>query len=157
MELLPSHPPPLPRRDFVTKGAALSALAVLAGACGDIGAIFGPTDAAGDTGGTTSSREIVVRLADYPALARVGAAARITGASPPLAVVNLGNGAYAAFSLACPHQGATVQSSGGGFVCPRHGARFAADGAWTGGQRTSSLRRYTTTYDAQAGTVRVTP
>jgi Rieske Fe-S protein len=148
---------PLPRRDFLTKSAAASALAVLAGACGDIGLIFGPTDAANSTGGATGSNQIVVKLADYPALAQVGAAARVSGVSPPLAVVNLGNGAYAAFSLACPHQGATVQSSGSGYVCPRHGARFASDGTWTGGLRTSSLRKHATTYDAQAGTVRISP
>lgn len=144
---------PLPRRDFVTKSAALSALAVLAGACGDIGAIFGPSD----TAGTTGSKEIVVKLSDYPALAQVGASARISGVNPPLALVNMGSGSYVALSLACPHQGATVQSSGNGFVCPRHGARFAADGTWTGGQRTSSLRKHATTYDAQAGTVRISP
>jgi Rieske Fe-S protein len=154
METPPLHPLPFARRDFLAKSAALSALAVLAGACGDIGLIFGPTDAAnGTVGATGSSKQIVVNLADYPALAQVGAAARISGVSPPLALVNVGNGTYLAFSLACPHQGATVQSSGNGFVCPRHGARFAADGTWTGGLHTSSLRRYATTYDAQAGTV----
>ena len=143
------EPLTLPRRDFLTRSATLSALAVLAGACGDIGALTGPSNSV--------NKEITVKLSDYPALAQVGAAARINGVSPPLALVNLGNGAYAALSLVCPHQGATVQSSGNGFVCPSHGARFAADGTWTGGQRTSSLRRYPTTYDAQAGTVLISP
>lgn len=139
---------PLPRRDFLTRSAALSALAVLAGACGDLGALTGPS---------TLDKDIVVKLADYPALAQAGGVARISGVSLPIALVNLGAGSWAALSLSCPHQGTTVQANGSGFLCPNHGARFAADGAWTGGQRTSSLRRYPTTYDAQAGTVVVSP
>ena len=44
---------------------------------------------------------------------------------------------FLALSLICPHQGTTVQIAGAAFYCPGHGAMFAADGSWTGGQATS--------------------
>lgn len=134
------------RRDFFER-TALSALAVLAGACADIGSVTGPDLKA----------EVTVTLADYPALGLAGGAARIAGVSPPLAVVNEGGGVYRAFSLVCPHAGTTVQLSGSQFVCPNHGARFDLNGTWTGGQRTSNLREYPTTYDEATGTVHVLP
>jgi Rieske Fe-S protein len=48
-----------------------------------------------------------------------------------------------------------VGVSSTGFTCPRHGARFNADGTWIGGQRTSSLHSYATSYDAGTGVVTV--
>jgi nitrite reductase/ring-hydroxylating ferredoxin subunit len=48
-----------------------------------------------------------------------------------------------AFDLACPHRGARLQWQGaGGVSCPKHKARFAADGAHVGGRRTRDLDRY---------------
>jgi Rieske Fe-S protein len=135
------------RRGFLGQ-SALGALAVLAGSCTVADSITGP--------GLGSGNDVVVTLADYPVLATPGGIARISGVSPALALVNEGNGVYSAFSLSCPHAGSTVQISGSSFVCPNHGARFDANGKWTGGQRTSNLRSYATTFDAQAGTVRVT-
>jgi Rieske Fe-S protein len=116
--------------------------------CGDVGSITGP--------GLNNGQDVVVTLADYPVLARAGGIARISGVAPPLALVNEGNEVYSAFSLVCPHQGATVQVGGSGFTCPSHGARFNANGQWTGGQTTSNLRKYSTTFDSAAGTVRIT-
>jgi len=134
------------RRDFLER-SALSALAVLVGSCTATDSLTGPG----------LGQEVLVKLSDYPALAQAGGAARISGVSPPLALVNEGADTFAAFSLVCPHAGATVQLTGSSFVCPAHGARFDANGTWTGGQRTSNLRSYPTSYDAAAGTVRVTP
>lgn len=131
------------RRSFLGQTARLAALAVLASACSNIDSITGPgLDA-----------DVLVKLADYPELAQPVSAVRVRDVNTPLALVNLGGGAYAALSLICPHQGTTVQWTGGAFLCPNHGARFAADGEWTGGQPTGNLREYITTYDAQAGTV----
>ena len=63
---------------------------------------------------------------------------------------------YAAFSLVCPHMGATVGIVGAGFRCPQHGARFAADGTWVGGQPTSNLRALTTQFNPATGTLTIT-
>lgn len=136
------------RRGFLEQGIQLGVLAALAGACTDIGSITGPE--------LNGGQDVVVTLADYPALAQAGGIARISGVSPPLAMVNEGNEVYSAFSLVCPHQGATLGVTGSGFLCPRHGARFNALGQWTGGQPTTNLREYATAYDAETGTVRVT-
>ncbi|MEZ4414366.1 MAG: Rieske (2Fe-2S) protein [Gemmatimonadota bacterium] len=133
----------LDRRSFLGDTAKLAVLSALAAACSDVGS---PTSVG-------LGQDVLVQLADYPELAQVGGVARIAGVSPPLAVVNLGGGTFAAFSLVCPHQGATVRWVGSEFVCPEHGARFSIDGRWTGGQRTSSLREYAATYDDVAGTV----
>jgi len=130
------------RRDFLSQSARLGVLTALAGACTDGGSISG------------LGQDVVVDLAAYPALAEVGGVARISGVRA-LALVNMGSGSFAAFSLSCPHQGTTVQWTGSAFVCPNHGARFAGDGHWTGGERTSNLREYVTEYDATAGTVLV--
>lgn len=135
------------RRGFLEQSVQLGVLAVLAGACTDMGSITGPE--------LNGGKDVVVTLAEYPALAQAGGIARISGVSPPLALVNEGGDDYAAFSLVCPHQGSTVGVTGSSFVCPSHGARFDAHGQWTGGQRTSNLREYPTSYDAGAGTVTV--
>ena len=136
------------RRDFLEQSIQLGVLAVLAGACSDLGSITEPS--------LNNGQDLVVTLADYPALSQAGGIARITGATPPLALVNEGSSIYSAFSLVCPHQGVTVQVTGSTFTCPSHGARFNASGVWTGGQRTSNLREYSTTYDSAAGTERIT-
>ena len=135
----------LDRRGFLGRSVALAALGLLAAACDNT--ITNPT----------LTQDVVVNLADYPVLAEDGGVARIAGLSTPVAVANLGGDTYVALSLVCPHAGGTVGWSGTQFVCPVHGARFAEDGRWTGGQPTSSLREYPTTYDAAAGTVTIHP
>lgn len=66
-----------------------------------------------------------------------------------------GEATFAALSRICPHQGATVNLAGSGFQCPRHGAQFTLAGTWTGGQHTSNLRSYATSYDATTGVLTV--
>ena len=47
-----------------------------------------------------------------------------------------------ALSLTCTHLGCHVRpSSSGGFACPCHGSRFAADGSRTAGPARSALAR----------------
>ena len=63
---------------------------------------------------------------------------------------------FVALSRVCPHQGSIVNVNGSGFLCPGHGATFTATGTWTGGQRTSNLHAYATSYDAASGVVTIT-
>ena len=137
------------RRGFFEQSVRLAALALLAGT--------GACAAVDSTTGPSISQDVTVTLADYPALAQAGGVARISGVSPPVAVANLGGGSFTALSLICTHAGGTVQWNGSEFVCPIHGARYADDGHWTGGTRTSSLRTYPLDYDATAGTVTIHP
>ena len=131
------------RRTFLAQSALLAAAAALA-ACGVSDAT------APDLTGQAS-----IKVTDYPALASVGGIAMVTIQGSPLAIVHTGTSTYVALSRVCPHQGSTVNQSGSGFLCPNHGARFAADGTWVGGQPTSSLRSYATSYDATSGTLTI--
>lgn len=49
---------------------------------------------------------------------------------------------YRAFERACTHQGTSVdwQAGSGDFLCPNHGARFAATGQVTAGPANTPLR-----------------
>ncbi|MCG6987441.1 MAG: Rieske 2Fe-2S domain-containing protein [Gemmatimonadetes bacterium] len=139
------------RRAFISEAARLAALTVLVSACsGGLGSVTGP-------GSSTLSKAITVKLSDYPGLANPVSAVRINGTNIPLALVNEGNGQYTALSLICTHQGGTVQWNGQIFICPVHGAEFASDGHWIGGQPTTNLVSFPTSYDAAANTVTISP
>jgi len=139
------------RRTFLSETARLAAIAVLVSACGStLGSLTGPTS-------YSLNKAVTVKLSDYPGLANSGSAARVSGTNVPIALVNEGNNKYTALSLICTHQGATVQWTGQIFICPNHGAEFASDGHWIGGQPTSSLVSYPTSYDAATDTVTISP
>jgi cytochrome b6-f complex iron-sulfur subunit len=133
------------RRTFLVQSAMLAAAAALA-ACSIAG---------GDATAPTLSAPSTITVADYPALADVGGIALVTISSSPYAIVRTGSTTFVTLSRVCPHAGSLVNQSGTGFLCPNHGARFSNTGAWTGGQSTSNLRSYPTTYDAAAGTITV--
>ena len=133
------------RRTFLTR-SMLAAAAVALAACG----------MGGDSPTAPSNVSGSVRVSDYSALANVGGVAVVSMSGSPVAIVRTGASTFEALSLVCPHQGATiVVNSGGGFTCPGHGARFDANGTWIGGQRTSSMHAYATSYDAGTGVVTV--
>ncbi|MFN8581090.1 MAG: Rieske (2Fe-2S) protein [Gemmatimonadaceae bacterium] len=135
------------RRAFLSR-SMLAAAAVALAACGtgDLGT--GP--------GTGSVGGLTIKVSDYAALANVGGIALVNASGAAIAVVRTGASSFVALSRTCPHEGATVAADGtGGFTCPQHGARFNASGTWIGGQRTSNMRAYSTTYDAATGTLTI--
>ena len=133
------------RRTFLAQSALLAAGALLA-AC-----------AAGDATapGTTISSTTDIKISDFPALAAVGGIALVNVSGNPLAIVRTGDASFVTLSRICPHQGSTINPSGSGFLCPGHGARFNSTGQWVGGQSTSNMRSYATSYDAAAGTITI--
>lgn len=138
------------RRTFMTGSAlaAVTALLATASACAGGGATTGPSN--------PGSANLSVTVANYPALASVGGIARVdSGNGTPVAAVRTGASTFAAFSLICPHFGCTVGITGSSFQCPCHGARFAATGQWTGGQRTGNLTEFPATYDAATGVLTI--
>lgn len=142
----------LSRRGFVAQSAlAVLGTAVVA-ACGDgeIGGPLGP-------GRQLPPGFLVVTIADFPALADIGGIARVDpGTSQPVAVTRTGPVTFLAHSMICPHAGyQPIQIAMGAFRCPNHGAQFAADGHWIGGQRTRDLTRFTTAYDPGSGTLTI--
>jgi thiosulfate dehydrogenase [quinone] large subunit len=132
----------LDRRTFITQGM-LAAAAVALAACA-VSDITGP-----------ASINATIKLSDFPSLQNTGGMASLSLSSIPLAIIRTGPTTFVALSRICPHQGTTIDSTGSGFFCPRHGAAFDLNGQWTGGQRTSNLHSYPTTYDATAGTLKV--
>jgi Rieske Fe-S protein len=142
------------RREFVSQ-ATLAAVAVALTGCGS-----------GSEGGTTQppilqqppviSTPLIITLANFPALANVGGVARVSS-QPALALARTSTG-LVGFSLECTHAGTLVDlRQNSTFKCPNHGAEFAFDGTWTGGeQQTTSLFRVTVTPDATGATVAIT-
>jgi nitrite reductase/ring-hydroxylating ferredoxin subunit len=139
----------LPRRAFLGRGVLGALSAAMASACGDR-----------DIGGTYPldpyPAQLVVKLADFPALAAVGGRARVDGGTKPVVVTRTGDKTYEALSLVCPHQGATVDLVGTStYRCPSHLAEFSATGAWTGGKQTGDLTVLGVTLDEAAGTLTI--
>jgi Rieske Fe-S protein len=132
------------RRTFLAQSGILAAIAALA-ACGNTASATAPSVPAGSA----------IDISNYPTLANVGGVVVVSLGSAPVAIVRTSSTSFLALSRVCPHQGSIVQLSTNGFVCPGHGARFNIDGTWIGGQPTSSLHQYPTTYDASTNTLTV--
>jgi cytochrome b6-f complex iron-sulfur subunit len=135
------------RRTFFAQTALLAAGALLAACAAGGDSITSP----GTTIGSTSN----IKLSDFPELASVGGIALVSFSGNPLAIVRTGSASFVTLSRVCPHQGSIVSPNGSGFLCPGHGARFSASGQWSGGQPTSNMRSYATSYDAAAGTITI--
>lgn len=130
--------PCVSRRQFVIHGSLATVAILLAGCVGG-----GPTG--------PGSVSMTITVSDYPALANVGGVAYVTSGNNPLAVVRTGTDTFDVVSRICPHAGGTVNSNGNGFTCPVHGARFTDSGTWEGGQPTTNLTSYASTYDSGTG------
>lgn len=136
------------RREFL-QASLLAAASLFVAACGN-GVWDAPKTPLTTVLGTTG---YTVRLADLPALSTVGGIATVAAGGADIALVRRALDHIDAFWMTCPHQGTTIHAQDGAFVCPNHGARFSATGAWTGGQQTSNLTLIPLTFDAAAGTV----
>ncbi|MGK0138774.1 MAG: cytochrome b6-f complex iron-sulfur subunit [Algoriphagus sp.] len=66
-------------------------------------------------------------------------------------------GTFIAVDAACTHQQTTVSyiANSNDFLCPNHGSKFGADGKATKGPATVALKKYNTSFDATALTLRV--
>jgi nitrite reductase/ring-hydroxylating ferredoxin subunit len=114
------------RRTFLSRAMMSAAMLALA-AC------------AGADSLSPFSGKATVHISDYPALATVGGVALATLNGSLVALVRDTPTSVVALSRVCPHAGGTIDTSTGGFTCPRHGARFSLTGTWLGGQRTSNM------------------
>ena len=59
----------------------------------------------------------------------------------PIAITRTGASSYSAFSLACPHQGVTVERDAKGWFCPAHNSQFKEDGGLILGPATKRLTK----------------
>lgn len=134
----------LDRRTFIAQ-STLAAAGVALCSCG--------SDSTGPTAPTTIGSSI--KISDHPTLATVDGVALVTVNGSQLAIVRTGENSFIALSRVCPHQGGRIDPNGSGFKCTNHGAEFTRTGTWTGGQRTTNMRSYATTYDAETGTINI--
>ena len=134
------------RRLFMER-TALAALGTMMAACGD--GVFGTEPL--KVNALPQGTSFQIRLADFPPLSAIGGVATTTVQGVPLAVGHTGNGAYAIWSMVCPHQQNLVSPNGAGFKCSGHNATWNALGQWTGGQSTGNLTLIPSTYDATNG------
>jgi cytochrome b6-f complex iron-sulfur subunit len=134
------------RRTFLAQSAILAAAAALAACAGGGG---------GDATAPNLTGQATFNVGDYPALANVGGITMVSIQGSPMAIVRTGTSSFVALSRICPHQGSIVNQSGSGFLCPNHGAQFNSTGTWVGGQRTSSMRSYATSYNSATGTLTI--
>lgn len=142
------------RREFVSQATLAAVAAVLTG-CGGGGSEPTSPPRNSPTPPTVAT-PLVITLANFPALATVGSAVRVSS-QPPIALARTPNG-LVGYSLQCTHAGTTVNiNTNFTLKCPNHGAEFAYDGTFTGGeQQTTSLFRVTVTPDASGATVTIT-
>jgi Rieske Fe-S protein len=143
------------RREFVSQATLAAVAAALAG-CGGSRSDGGVTAPPFVPKVPVLNTPLIITLANFPALANVGGAARVSS-QPPIALARTTTG-LVGYSLECTHAGTTVDLRANFTLkCPNHGAEFAFDGSWTGGeQQTSSLFRVTVTPDATGATVAIT-
>jgi cytochrome b6-f complex iron-sulfur subunit len=134
------------RRTFLVQSALLAAVAALE-ACGVAGGGFATAP--------TLSSSATIKVSDYPTLSTVGGIAMVTVSGAAMAIVRTGPSSFVALSRVCPHQGGTIQQSGNGFQCPQHGAMFNSTGQWVGGQPTTNLHSYATSYDGTTGVLTI--
>lgn len=111
--------------------------------CGVLGTMAGVCAGATVAGAQTASLSIV------------GGVATTSINGSPVTIVRVSVTSFITLSRVCPHQGSTVNATSTGFKCPNHGAWFDSAGIWVGGQRTTNMRSYTTTYDSAAGTLTI--
>ena len=138
------------RRLFMER-SALAALGAMIAACGD--GVFGTEPLM--VNALPQGTSFQIRLSDFPSLTTVGAIATTSIAGVPLAIGHTSAGAYAIWSMVCPHQQNQVAPNGTGFKCPGHGAQWNGLGQWIGGQNTGNLTLIPSTYDAVNGMLMV--
>jgi cytochrome b6-f complex iron-sulfur subunit len=131
------------RREFLAQAGVLAAMAALASCAGS------------DSTAPSLPANASINISQHPELASVGGVALVSIGGAPLAIVRTSTTAFIALSRVCPHQGGTIGESGNRFVCPVHGATFDLNGNWVGGQPTSNMHQYTTSFDASSNTLTI--
>lgn len=121
----------------------LTRRSVIQGACALFAASFvGLPEAANASVKRIANGRLSVRVKLIPELSEIGGAVQIGNfKGKPAGLARTGTDTYVAFSLACPHQGVTVERSDKGWVCPAHMSEFESDGDLVLGPATRRLPR----------------
>lgn len=121
------------RRRFIELSQAALAASLLP-ACASVAAV------------RVAAPDGVIRLplSAHPDLLRRGGSLRVQpeGSADPVYVLALEDGAYAALSPVCTHQGCTVGIEGEYLVCPCHGSTYDRRGTVLRGPAERALRQF---------------
>lgn len=140
----------LSRRDFIKRsavgviagGAMLSSINIEAFArSGAAKAVF-----------SRSGDDIVVKLSDNTALAKVGGNVKV---NDELMLIRKSESDFMAVKTICTHKGCDVELDGNKFVCPCHGSEYTLDGTVTQGPAKDNLKTFETIFDSENGTVTI--
>jgi Rieske Fe-S protein len=158
-----------PRREFLVQAASMLGLTVAAGTAITLVDACTPTTpttptnpgtgtGGTGTGGSTTTPNNVISIAQEPNLQMVGGAVIKTVGTGPVVIMRTGMAEFLVLSAVCTHSACTVElPSGGTIMCLCHGSRFSAnDGRVLNGPATSSLRRITAMFDAMNNTLTIT-
>ncbi len=123
----------LDRRAFLQDTALIVAAAL-------VGTALAPDSALGSTASAMSPIAAVGRTRTYSIPATDGVQVDMADS----VVLARWQGVLYAFSLDCPHRGATLRWNAGEqqFFCPKHKARFSTTGSHVSGRQTHALDRF---------------
>jgi len=138
------------RRDFIKK----SALGVVVGgaAISGLGMDIFSAQSAKKAVFKKSGDDLVVKLADNPALTAVGGNMKI---GDEMMLIRMDESKFIAVSLICRHKGCDVELEGDKFVCPCHGSEYTLQGKVTQGPSKDNLKTFETMFDSQGGTITI--
>ncbi len=137
----------LNRRKFIERSTLAAIGALLAGCTQPIG---GPLAPSAPSGGPYT-----VKVTDYPALANVGGVARVSVGGGAIGVGRVSATDFAAYGLACTHQGTQVQVNGDGWYCPNHGAEYNTAGKVIRGPAVAPLVSVPVSFDSTTNVLTV--
>jgi len=138
------------RRDFIKK----SALGVVVGGAAISGLnldIFS-AQSAKQAVFKKSGDDLVVKLADNPAIAAVGGNVKVTD---DVMLIRMDESKFIAVSTICRHKGCTVELEGDKFVCPCHGSEYTVQGKVTQGPSKDNLKTFETMFDSEKGIITI--
>ena len=138
------------RRDFIKR----SALGVVVGGAAISGLnldIFS-AQSAKQAVFKKSGDDLVVKLADNPAIAAVGGKVKVTD---DVMLIRMDESKFIAVSTICRHKGCTVELEGDKFVCPCHGSEYTVQGKVTQGPSKDNLKTFETMFDSEKGIITI--
>lgn len=99
-----------------------------------------------------SGDDIIVKIADNPALSTVGGSLTV---ADDIMLIRRDESTFIAVSTICRHKGCTVELEGDKFVCPCHGSEYNREGKVTQGPSKANLKTFETMFDSKSGLITI--
>ena len=136
------------RRDFLKKSAAAAAASALTLSTVKFNNVF----SAVNENENNPNVQKTINISDYPALQSVGGYAMISGT---VIAIRNSKTKFTALNTTCTHKKCDVEFNGKKFECPCHGSEFTKFGKVLNGPAKKSLRKYSTSFNADTGVLTI--